>query len=618
MLKEINKLLAFALILLISQAGLICIYFFTPSAQDSHLSNNITFPNSDLPIHYSYFAQKEFYDEAYQYAQEQLKPSADKVYGGIIPHHLIVKDKIAAFFEGIKDYEYDTVILIGPNHFDNGQSDILSSRSIWKTPYGNLRPDLILLENLNLNIDEEPFFIEHSISSLVPFIKKSFPQAKFIPIILKVNANQEKVEQLAENIYNNTDHGRTLILASVDFSHYQPLSIADFHDLRSNAVISDFDFSRIYDLEIDSPASIYTVLKYLDLIQAQDSELLFSTNSGILFNQPDEPTTSHNFFYFTNGSKNDTNVVSFLFFGDLMLDRSVKKVIDDKGINHLFDGIAGEEKRFFKGVDIVSANLEGAVTNGGQHYSPSYAYDFAFHPDWISQLKEYKFNFFNLANNHLTDQGQKGVTETQENLDKLLLNYVGCSDGQVGSCSSRILDVAGKRIGFLGMSMVYSHFDMESIRTTVSELIDETDLIIANVHWGVEYTHQFNGIQQNIAHNLIDAGVDVIIGHHPHVVQGMEVYKDKPIFYSLGNFIFDQYFSNETQEGLAIGLATDLNSDNNYKLYLYPFKSHISHPQLMKNTVKEDFFSRFTSWSQIDNQYKTQILQGFLSLSSRP
>jgi poly-gamma-glutamate synthesis protein (capsule biosynthesis protein) len=110
---------------------------------------------------------------------------------------------------------------------------------------------------------------------------------------------------------------------------------------------------------------------------------------------------------------------------------------------------------------------------------------------------------------------------------------------------------------------------------------------------------------------MIDAGADAIIGHHPHVVQGMEIYKQRPIFYSLGNFIFDQYFSAETQEGLGLGLNF---ADNKLKVEFYPFKSDSSHPRLMEKDEKSEFFKNLFSWSDLSEENKDDILAGELLL----
>lgn len=309
---------------------------------------------------------------------------------------------------------------------------------------------------------------------------------------------------------------------------------------------------------------------------------------------------------------NESLAVNFLFFGDMMLDRHVREKISQNGLDYIFTKLAGEENRFFKGIDLVSANLEGAVTNAGAHYTPAMAYDFAFAPELINQLKQYNFNFFNLANNHFTDQGSRGVDETRQNLSQSGFNYSGCPDGEVGECSSAIVEIGDKKIGMAGFSMVYNQFDLTSAQKIISQLISRTDLIIVNIHWGAEYEHQFDLVQQSIGRRLIDAGAGIIMGHHPHVAQGMEIYQNKPIFYSLGNFIFDQYFSPDTQEGLVVGL--NLTNDER-RFFLFPLQSHLSQVELMTGKAKQEFLLRLADkWSALDQKYKEQIKAGMLAL----
>ena len=615
-----NKILLLLLILLvILQAGLICYVC---------LNNNDVFYNKtyskkikeslekeNLPIHYSYFSKEDYYNEAYRGAEEQIKTANQRVYGGILPHHLIVKDKIAAFLEGIKSNNYETIVLIGPDHFLQAKSGIAISSGRWETPFGYIEPDLNLIEKITgldfVETQENLFIEEHSISGIVGFIKKSFPGSKIVPMVVNDRLSEAETIKISQKIYEETNKEKILVLASVDFSHYQPTLVADFHDMKSRAVIENFDFNEIDNLEIDSQKSIYILLEYLRLIGSQQSELVYSTNSGRLADQKDESTTSHNFYYFYNGKPNTKEDVNFLFFGDMMLDRHVGEKINVNGLDYLFEKIAGEEDRFFQGIDLVSANLEGAVTNEGRHYSPIMSYDFAFAPDLINQLKSYNFNFFNISNNHLLDQGEQGVVETRENLEKLGFNYSGCRDGKIDECTFKIVNIRDKKIGMVGLSMVYSKLDQEKIKELIEDLKKETDMVIINIHWGIEYEHHFNSAQQDLAHAMIDSGADIIIGHHPHVVQGLEIYNNKPILYSLGNFIFDQYFSPDTQEGLAVGIDI---SENKQTYFLFPFKSRLSQAELMKNKEKDDFYKNFISWSSLDSNAEGHISEGFLEL----
>jgi poly-gamma-glutamate synthesis protein (capsule biosynthesis protein) len=315
-----------------------------------------------------------------------------------------------------------------------------------------------------------------------------------------------------------------------------------------------------------------------------------------------------------------------------MLDRHVGEKISKKGLDSLFVKLSTSTQNLLLNKDLIGANLEGAVTDNGSHYPPNNAYDFAFAPNLINGLKKYNFNFFNLANNHLADQGEHGIIETRENLDKLEFNYVGCADGLAGECSYKVIKLESLKVGMAGFSLVYNakKFDIKKAEKIVVDLASTTDLVIVNMHWGVEYEHKFNSNQQEIAHKLADAGADMIIGHHPHVVQGMEVYKNKPIFYSLGNFIFDQYFSADAQEALAVGVEwfkestlasrphpnpllgkeRGLLGEGEMMITLLPMKSKASQPDLMDGKEKEKFFEKFASWSEVSDDVIEQIRKG--------
>ncbi|MFA6252817.1 MAG: CapA family protein [Patescibacteria group bacterium] len=305
--------------------------------------------------------------------------------------------------------------------------------------------------------------------------------------------------------------------------------------------------------------------------------------------------------------------VVFLFFGDIMLDRNVGVKIAKNGVAPLLDQLAGEEKRFFMGSDIISANLEGAVTDNGQHYPPVASNDFAFSPEVVSEFKKYNFNFFNIANNHLTDQGVSGVQETRVNLKNLGINFSGCADAEVGECTGKVVEINGVKVAMLGFSMVYHSFDLEEAKKIIGEYKKQADLVVVNIHWGTEYEHEYNTTQSISAHALSDSGADIIIGHHPHVVQGLEIYNNKPIFYSLGNFIFDQYFSADTQTGLGLGLNIDVQTKKG-SIYLFPLQSQGSQVSLILDNDKKKFLEQFYSWSTVPLEKKSEIVEGRISL----
>ncbi len=567
------------------------------SSQKSALSNA-----PKRSIQQAFPADREFYETAFKFSITQNKNAGQNIIGGIIPHHLLAADLIADFFSRLKNRSFDTVVLVGPNHFSLGDKNIISSALDWQTPYGTLNADQELLKKLSpefqVGIDEDVMAGEHAIKSEVAFIKRTFSKAKFLPLIIKPGLDMATARELGEKISALGNDKKILFLASVDFSHYRDSVSAQNDDRASIAAITNFEFDKIKDLELDSPATISALMAYAKM-DSGEFKLLKNSNSALLLDQPEiQSTTSYVTGFFAApasdqkqaglpSANSSSSPLRMLFVGDMMLDRHIAEKIKQKGLNYIFDNL--NNAGFFDNYDLISANLEGAVTDNGDHYLPIKSYDFAFDPDLVAALKAYNFTFFNLANNHLADQGEAGIEQTRANLDKLNYAYSGCEDGVIAECSSRIITAGDYTLGMIGLSGVGARLDSEKIIALISNLKEKTDLIIVNIHWGQEYALRSNQTQQSLAHKMIDAGADAIIGHHPHVIQEIEIYKNKPIFYSLGNFIFDQYFSPETQAGLAVEL-TYVNNELEYNLH--PLKSTYAQLNLMPTQDKEKLLQR--------------------------
>lgn len=236
--------------------------------------------NNDI-YHSSYRSNAKIYSDIFLNVENETQ-IVEKVYGGIVPHHFLASDLIAKFFKKIESQnDIETIILIGPNHFNMGFYGVLTSEAYWSTPFGDIEPDLevigTLVEGGLVQIDEKPFQSEHSISTITSFIKKTFPDAKIVPIIIKNTASYDILEEIAKKIGKH-DSDRILMIASVDFSHFLPLEDSQLEDSRSIEKIRTFDLDRIYDLRVDSPVSIYTLLSYLKLKKAE--KIIFSERSN--------------------------------------------------------------------------------------------------------------------------------------------------------------------------------------------------------------------------------------------------------------------------------------------------------------------------------------------------
>jgi hypothetical protein len=331
-----------------------------------------------------------------------------------------------------------------------------------------------------------------------------------------------------------------------------------------------------------------------------------------------------------NLPESENKNLTLLFFGDIMLDRHVGERIKASGtLDWIFYRL--NDSGIFQGNNLVSANLEGAVTDNGAHYPPLMGIDFAFSPATVNELAKYNFNYFNIANNHLADQGKNGIIETDKNLTALDFNFAGCPDREVGACTSKIIEKNGLKIGLTGASMVYGTLDENKLIAEVKKLASSTDLVIAQMHWGIEYKHEPAQNQISLAHKLIDAGADIVIGHHPHVVGGLEIYKNKPIFYSLGNLVFDQYFSVDTQEELGVKIITSPSHHpqtpppaggespdrrGNFAINLLPIKSEATRLRLMNESESQNFLEKLAGWSIGTEEFIKQIKTGFIEINN--
>jgi len=253
--------------------------------------------DSAIPRHSSYWQQATPYNLAYDNQAVIAPLVSSKVATIIVPHHLMVSSYTASVFKSLESQRYQTVVLIGPNHYSLGQDIVITSRADWDTPYGVLSADRWLIASLTRSggavVDETPFAVEHSISGLVPFIKRSFPDAKIIPIILQPTATIADGVALGQTVDMLTDSATTLVIGSIDFSHEWPTATADAHDVVTADLIRTFDIENLSSVDADSPAAIATVLTYAQNNQVTTAQEVFHTNSGRLIGRPDEPTTSH-------------------------------------------------------------------------------------------------------------------------------------------------------------------------------------------------------------------------------------------------------------------------------------------------------------------------------------
>ncbi|MFA6431221.1 MAG: AmmeMemoRadiSam system protein B [Candidatus Margulisiibacteriota bacterium] len=217
-----------------------------------------------LDFHYSKYAgDPEKYLKPireYQRTQASQKIASGKILAGILPHHFLASDMMVDFFERIKRSEKPkTIILIGPNHFKQGNSAVSISSLPWKTPFG-------IVQSAPLGIKEDPlaFSGEHSVGVIIPFIKYYFPESKIIPILIRGDASLEEMQKLKNKIEKTIDEkGDVLILLSADFSHNSTAQTAEIRDKKSKAVITAMDPEQVFSAEIDCWRGLWLLISLI-------------------------------------------------------------------------------------------------------------------------------------------------------------------------------------------------------------------------------------------------------------------------------------------------------------------------------------------------------------------
>ena len=272
-------------------------------------------------------------------------------------------------------------------------------------------------------------------------------------------------------------------------------------------------------------------------------------------------------------SQKQNQAATFLAAGDIMLSRNVAVAIqtdcqvEKTCLNLPFLGMAD----ILKSTNFNFANLESPIAPK-QPIVGGHTMVFAAPKNYLQGLKDYNFGILNLANNHSFDQGLAGIDATKKALDDLGISHEGTGDNLDEAWMPAVVTANNIKICFVGASYASANDGGKTTNNYVARMEDvvhlksaiiqarlECDFVVVTMHGGIEYTRTPNKTQTNFAHAAIDDGADIIIGAHPHWVQTIEKYNGRWIFYSLGNFIFDQNFSVDTKEGLTLKVTISKN-----------------------------------------------------------
>jgi poly-gamma-glutamate capsule biosynthesis protein CapA/YwtB (metallophosphatase superfamily) len=232
------------------------------------------------------------------------------------------------------------------------------------------------------------------------------------------------------------------------------------------------------------------------------------------------------------------------FGGDVLLGGSYERAVGDD-VSRAFRGFSGLSL-----ADVSMVNLENPVTTRGTKVEKPY--NFRMNPRYLQALKDAGIDLVTIANNHVFDYGREGLFDTIANLDSAGIRHVGAGRDAEEAYRPVVLEIKGRKIGFLSYygggeapgatktSCGVARRELSRIKKDIASLKKErgADYVVVNLHWGTEKARFPDESQKGFARSVIDAGADALIGHHPHVIQGIERYRKGVIVYSLGNFVF--------------------------------------------------------------------------------
>ncbi len=370
--------------------------------------------------------------------------------------------------------------------------------------------------------------------------------------------------------------------------------------------LSDLEVDRV---ELDSPGALGVTLKIARLLGLGDVKIHAHTNSlRLLEAKVAQASTSHLLASFAPGPIQPPKETTMLMVGDMMFDRTVRDRIEaSKNPAYPFEAVRGSEGRFFRGQDVVIGNLEGPVTDVRR--PPIKSIDFAFGTSIPSILRAEGFEAVSQANNHSLDQGRAGADESRDLLRRAGLTVFGDQVYDDATSSLAIIERRGSRIALLGFNTTDNPLDEFAASDAIREARSRADHVVVFMHWGEEYRSTPSSAQIERAHWFIDQGVDAVIGAHPHWMESVERYKGKLIAYSLGNFIFDQDWSEETNLGLTVGLR--FSTDGSCEMHLFPIAIRASQPRVLTGEERAQRLQHLAEIS--DPALTTSIESGVLT-----
>lgn len=307
----------------------------------------------------TYPGDRVMWDDIFAHAERISLP--ERPVAVVAPHHLTDATELAGFWTALAANAPSVVVVIAPDHYAKGVGITAGHELIYDTVYGSLRTSFAVAAGRR----DSAFVGEHSVHVHAPYIRRLLPNARFAPVIIQWAVPRAELEALAQRLHA-TLPADALVVASVDFSHYQPVPWATFHDEASFSTVSAFDLDALFLREVDSPESLYVAMRFAQLRGASKATRILHTNSQRRRSVLITDSTSHQYFTFTAGQPQPSPSASVIITGDVAASTGLTlhegwtwHPTRDSGAPR-FDGlktIRGQEDRFFMGPEATLFSL---------------------------------------------------------------------------------------------------------------------------------------------------------------------------------------------------------------------------------------------------------------------
>ena len=292
-----------------------------------------------------------------------------------------------------------------------------------------------------------------------------------------------------------------------------------------------------------------------------------------------------------------------------MLARHVEYLMSEYGADYPFRSInfIDPEK------DYTFANFEASIPI--KHVkTPNFGFNFSVNPQYLGSLKRAGVTHLSLANNHAFDFGYDGFKNSRLQLEKNNLISFG-QPNDLSTSSITYVSLSKHKVAVIAIHSVFTLPKEADLINVINQAKDNSDLQVIFIHWGVEYERKQAKNQRLLAKKFSELGIDLVIGHHPHVVQGIERINNTLVVYSLGNFIFDQYFNKDVRQGLVVQLIEKEGLDLELNLIPVTSENTLAQPVPMSDDEREEFLTELSQYSDLEIQ--DNIKSGKINLDSQ-